>query len=307
MIQSNSERPGLGARLWGQPYLLLLGTVMLWAGNIVVGRAVRGEVPPVTVTLLRWTLALVVMAPFCWRRVLADRAALIAAWKPLLVLSLFGIAAYNALSYTGLQTTTVVNAGLLGASMTPFTVLFAFLFFRERPRRQVVTGMLISVLGALVVVSAGSLHTLLHFKLNRGDAFILAGLVSYSLYMVWLRRAPRVHPLSLLAGTFALGAVMLIPFALLEAAQGRVVHWGPTALLSIGYVSIFPSLIAYLMFNRGVGLIGAARASLFIYLIPVFSAAMAVAFLGERLHGYHWAGAALIGAGIVVASRRKAA
>lgn len=307
MNDSLRKTPVLAARLWASPYLLLTLTALFWAGNTIVGRAARGDVPPVTLTLLRWVVALALLLPFAWRRLRHDRAALLAAWRPLLVLSLFGIAGYNSLGYTGLKMTTALNAGLLQAAMTPFTVIFAFLFFRERPRSQVLAGILISALGLLAVVSAGSLHTLLHLRLNAGDAFVIAGLASYAVYTVWLRRAPKVHPLSLLAVTFALGSLILVPFAVAESLRGETVRWGATAIGGIAYVAIFPSLVAYLMFNRGVQLIGAARATQFVYLIPIFGAVMAVTFLGETLHLYHWIGGGLIAAGIVVASRRKGA
>lgn len=307
MTDSPREANGIAAKLWASPYVLLTGTALFWAGNMIVGRAARGDVPPVTLTLLRWVIALAIFTPFAWRRVRDDRAALLAAWKPLLLLSLFGISIYNAMAYTGLRTTTALNAGLLQAGMTPFTVLFAFLFFRERPRLQVLLGVAISTLGALVVISGGSVHTLLHLRLNPGDAWVMAGLASYSVYTVWLRKAPKVHPFSLVVATFAIGSCILLPFVAWEILRGETVRWGPTAALSIAYVAIFPSLVAYLLFNRGVQLIGAARAAQFTYLIPVFAAVMAVALLGERLHAHHWVGGALIAAGIMVASRRKGA
>jgi drug/metabolite transporter (DMT)-like permease len=294
----------VGARLWASPYLLLTITALFWAGNTVTGRAARADVPPIALSLARWWIALAIVMPFAWRRIIEDRAALLAAWKPILVLSVFGIAAYNAFQYTGLKTTTAINAGLLGAAMSPFVLGYAFVFFRERPSRRVIVGTLASTLGAVVVVSQGSLATLMNFHFNPGDAWLMAGIAAYALYTVWLREAPKVHPLSLLAVTFAIGGVLLIPFGVAEAASGQVLRPGPVAWGSIAYVAVFPSLLAYLMFNRGVELIGSGRASQFIYLIPVFASLLAVVLLGERLHLYHLAGALLIGLGIVIASRK---
>lgn len=296
---------GLLSRLWSQPYLLLTLPALFWAGNMIAGRLARGNVPPLTLTFLRWALALVILLPLSWRHVKADWPVLKRAWRPILVLTVFGIVAYNSLGYTGLKTTTAINAGLLQAAITPFTVLIALVFFRERPSGPVVAGMALSALGALTVVTQGRPEALIHLHLNVGDLFLLAAVFAYAVYTVWLRRAPKTHPLSILTATFSLGALILIPFVAAEILSGEVVKPTPTALGCILYVGLFPSLAAYFFYNRGVALLGAARASQFLYLIPVFAAVLAVGLLGEVLTPAHFAGAALITAGIVVASLKR--
>lgn len=296
--------PSLMSRLWSSGPLLLTVTVLLWSGNIIVGRAAHTDFPPIALTFWRWTLALLIVLPFAWRHLRRDALVLAQAWRVLLVLSVFGVSAYNALAYTGLATTTAVNASLLQSSMSPLVLIWGFLLFRERPSAMQLVGVLVSGVGVLWIIAKGSPQALMELRLNAGDGYILAALTAYAVYSVFLRKKPPVHPLSLLVATFAIGAACLVPFYAAELMAGRLITPGAPAMLALGYVAVFPSLIAYLCFNRGVELIGSGRAGQFIHLMPVFASALAVAFLGERMHAYHLVGAVIIGLGIVIASRR---
>jgi drug/metabolite transporter (DMT)-like permease len=153
----------------------------------------------------------------------------------------------------------------------------------------------------LVIIAEGQPAALLHLNLNAGDLWILAALVLYGLYSACLRLRPRIHPLSFIAFTMAVGALLLFPAAVIEYLAGRRIHPTPAAFAVLAYVAIFPSLVAYACFNRGVELIGANRAGPFFHLMPVFGSAIAIAFLGERPQPFHAVGYALIVGGIVIA------
>jgi drug/metabolite transporter (DMT)-like permease len=140
--------------------------------------------------------------------------------------------------------------------------------------------------------------------LNEGDLWVLAALVLYGLYSSCLRKRPPIHPLSFIAFTMAAGAVMLLPATVVEYLAGRRINPTPAAFAVLAYVAIFPSLFAYMCFNRGVELIGANRAGQFVHLMPAFGSLLAVLFLGETFHLFHAAGLALIATGIVLSSRR---
>jgi len=295
---------GIASRLWGSAYLLLIITVLLWSGNIIVGRAAHENVPPIALTFWRWTLALVVVMPFAWRHVMRDRAVLLRSWKVLVILSITGISAYNAFAYSGLASTTAVNAALLQSALSPIILVWGLIVFRDRPGWMQIFGVGVSLVGVALIVAKGSPEALFSLRLNPGDGLVLTGLMAYGLYSVVLKVKPIVHPLSFLAVTFALGALFLLPFYAVEVANGRLIRLVPASALAIVYVGLFPSLIAYLCFNRGVELIGAGRAGQFIHLMPVFASLLAVIFLGEHLRLYHLIGAAIIGLGIVIASRR---
>ena len=224
-------------------------------------------------------------------------------WVSTLLLSATGVAAFNTMIYTGLQTTTALNAVLLQSAMPLFILVWAALLFGQRPGPAELLGILVSMLGVTVIAGQGSLETLAGLSLNPGDVWVVGAVAAYAFYSALLRRRPSVHPMSFLAVSFALGALLLVPFYGAEMAEGRHIVPGVPALLAILYVALFPSLLAYLAFNRGVDLVGSGPAGQFVHLMQVFGTFLAVAFLGEHLRPYHAAGIALIAAGLLLANR----
>lgn len=290
-------------RLYDSPYHLLVLAMLFWSGNFIVGRAVHATVPPIGLAFWRWTGGLLLVLPFAWRHLRRDLPVLRAHWPLVLLLSAAGIATFNTLVYTGLRSTTALNGLLMQSTMPVFILLCSFLLFGDRPGRAQVGGIVLSLAGVAVIVSRGEPLALLRVPLNMGDVWVFAAVVSYALYSALLRRRPAVHPSSFLATTFALGAAMLLPFHLGEHLSGRALRLEAPTLLAIGYVAVFPSVLAYFCYNRGVELIGANRAGQFLHLMPVFGSLMALLFLGEAFRSFHAGGAALIIAGIVLAAR----
>jgi len=298
---------GLLSRAWNSAVLLLVLTNLFWAASMVVARAVHALVPPVALAFWRWAIALVLVLCVAWPQFWRDWPVFRRHWRLMLVLGTFGIGAYNTVTYLGLQTTTALNA-LIMQSATPLVILVcSFALFGERPSFRQIVAVLISLVGVAVIAGQGSLHALLALSLNRGDGFILLGIVIYAIYAALLRRRPLVHPLSFLAATFAIGTANLLPFYVWETASGAVLHPTPAALLTILYLGVFPAFVAYLFFNRGVELIGANRAGQFLHLMPVFGSILAVSALGESFHAYHFAGIVLIAAGIGLATFKPGA
>lgn len=294
------------ARLWHWPYLLLPLTILFWAGNFVVGKAVDQSVPPIALAFWRWTLAGLIVLPFALRPLGRDAATLRASWRILLLLSALGIAVFNTLIYVGLQTTTAINALLLQSLMPVLIVLWSRIIFGERVTGRQAAGIAVSLSGAVLIITGGAPGVLLAFAFTRGDLWVAAAVTSYAAYTALLRLRPAVHPLSFLTTTFLAGAAMLLPFRLLESGAGRPLELHGAALLAIGYVAVFPSIVSYLCYNRGVALIGANRAGVFVHLMPLFGSLMAVAFLGETFGPVHAAGLALILGGIALAARDRA-
>lgn len=308
--------PAPVGRLYASAPLLLCLAILGWSGNFVVGRLVGGTVPPVQLSFLRWTIATALLAPLAWRGLRTDAAELRARWKTVLILALTGVAIFNTFVYRGLESTTVVNGVLLQSVCPVLIVLFTFLAHRERPHAAQLAGLVVSLVGVWLVVSQG--HVIVGgggadggigaagtgLRVNAGDAWILAAVAAYAVYTVVLRSKPAVGPLTLLFVTFGLGALMVAPFAAAELAGGRSVPATPGAVAAVAYVGVIPSIVSFFCFNRGVELIGAARAGQFIHLMPVFGAALAFVFVGERLAWYHLAGGAVIAGGIWLSGRR---
>jgi len=267
-----------------------------------VGRAVAGAVPPVTLAFWRWTGAFVFVIGFAWPHLQRDRGTLLRQWRIMLVLSATGIACFNVMLYTGLKTTTALNGVLVQSSMPLIVILWAIVLLKERPTTRQMAGVLISLVGVATIAAHGSVTALLRFSFNEGDLWILGGMVIYSFYTALLRRRPAVHPLSFLAVTFFLGALMLLPLYLWERGSGQLITGGAPSYLAILYTMVLPSLVAYLCFNRGVELIGPSHAGQSAHLVPVFGALLAVVFLGETFYPYHAVGMAFIAVGILLAS-----
>lgn len=289
-------------RLWRTAPALLALTALFWAGNAVIGRAVADRMPPVAFAFWRWTAAFVLLLPVAWPYLRADLPELRRKAGIVVALSVLGVTLFNTLLYRALHETTAVNAVLVQSTMPLATMAATALLFRERPGVRQVVAILVSFLGVGIIVARGSPAGLLHTALNRGDLLVLAAAAAYSLYSALLRLRPAVHPLSLVAVTFAVGDLLLLPLYLAEHLSGAVLHPSLPALAAIGYAAVFPSVLAGLFYNRGVELLGAVRAGHFLHLSPAIGAGLAVLFLGERLYGYHLAGIALIAAGLLVAN-----
>jgi drug/metabolite transporter (DMT)-like permease len=300
-VESSVPARGTLAQLWGMAWMLLPLTALFWSGNAVLARAVRDAVPPVTLAFLRWAVASLLVLILAWPQVRRDLPELRRQWRMVVALALLGISAFNTLLYWGLQTTTALNGVLMQSAMPLVIIVFALLLYGDRPRPREIVAVVISMLGVAVIVTEGSLAGLLAMSVDRGDLLVLLAVVLYSLYSALLPHRPQVHPMSLLAATFAVGALFLTPLWLWERGMGARIAATAPAVLAVAYMAIFPSIIAYLFFNRSVALIGAAKAGQVVYLMPVIGSFLAMLFLGERFRLFHAAGAALIGTGIVLA------
>ena len=293
-------------RLWNSAWILLILANLFWAANIVLGRGVVGMVPPIALAFWRWFGAFLVAVGFAWPYLKQDLPLLLRHWRKMLVLSATGIATYNTMSYIGLTSTTALNVLLLQSAGPLIIIIWAFVLFGERPSPRQVLAVTLSLMGVAVIAAHGSVETLLHLSLNVGDVWILVAMVIYGIYAAMFRVRPSAHPMSFLVATMGIGSMMILPFYLWEFAEGGRVTGGVPALLAMGYIAVFPSFIAYLFFNRGIELIGAARAGQSWHLMPVFGSILAVLFLGERFYFYHAVGISLIAAGIVLASIKTA-
>lgn len=290
-----------------QPYLLLSLTSLFWAGNAIVGRAAAGHFPPVTLSFLRWACAFLIVLPFAWRHLAQD-------WKhirqhlPLMIgISIAGISIFNTLQYTALEYTTALNILLLQSTAPLFVAMWSLIVLRVRLTLTQAAGIVVSMLGVFVIILHGDVTQLAHIDLNRGDLLFITALAIFGLYTTLTQRRPAMHALSFLAFTFGCGALFLIPLLGWEMLTRPIAAISLGNAASLAYVAIFPSILAYLCYNRGVRLIGANRSAPFFHLIPVFGSAMAIVFLGERPQLFHGFGYALVLAGVYVAARKPAA
>lgn len=301
-LDRNQTRTGAG--LFQEAYLLLSLTSLFWSGNVVIGRYIAGYIPPITVSVIRWGGAFLILLPFAAPHLVRDWPLIRRHLGLLTLLALTGFSAYNTIAYYGLHFTTAIN-GLLLQSVTPlFVALWSFILFRDRLSLRQAAGIFVSLGGVIVIICQGSLAILSAIAFNRGDLLFIVALLIYASYVATLRLRPPIHPLSFLAVGMGLGALLLMPGMALEIAYGQPIVLNYFSGFSLLYLCIFPSLLGYLCLNRGIELIGANRAAPFIHLVPVFGSVLAIVLLGEQLQIFHGVGYSLVLAGIMLATRR---
>ena len=284
-------------------FLLVAVAPLCWAGNIVLAKGVVTMIPPVALAFWRWAIAFLILLPLSWSIVKKDWRKVLAGWKIMLMLSLCGITAFNTLLYMAMHTTTAINGALIQTTMPAVIIVISMVLYGERVTWLQAGGVVLCVIGAGVVVLKGSWQALIDMALVQGDLLMIVAVVLYALYSALLVKRPNIHPLSVLVYTFGLGTLGLLPFYCWEISTAGTFALTPGVIGSIAYVAIFPSIVAYFCWNRGVAVIGANHTGLFINLIPVFAAILAIVFLGETLHAYHLAGMGLIVAGFVLFNR----
>lgn len=293
--------------LMNKPYVLLSLTPLFWAGNAVLGRAVAGHIPPITLTFIRWAVAFLIVLPFAWPHLVRDWAAIRTRLGTMVLLSFTGTSLFNVLQYWALEYTEALNALLMQSTGPLFVAIWSLLLLGIRLTWAQAIGITISLCGVFVILLRGDLGALASITLNKGDIIFLVALAIFGFYSALSAKRPAIDNLSFLAFTFGCGTLSLVPLFIWELATRPMMQFTPSNLAVLVYVAIFPSILSYLCFNRGVELIGANRAAPFFHLIPVFGSALAIAFLGERLRLFHLAGYALVLTGVVIAARRSSA
>ena len=302
----SSSTASSGNWLANQPYLLLSITALCWAGNAIVGRLAAGHIPPVTLSFLRWSFAFLIILPFAWKHLKRDWGAIRAGLGTMIFLSVIGISAFNTLQYWALEHTQALNTLLLQSAGPLFVAVWSLILLGVRLTLAQAGGIALSLIGVLVILLHGDLTALTSIEFNKGDVIFTAALAIFGLYSVLSLKRPQIHGLSFVGFTFGCGAVCLVPLWIWELFTRPAMQLNAANLLSLFYVAVFPSTLAYLCFNRGVQLIGANRAAPFFHVVPVFGSAMAIVFLGEHPQLFHIIGFALVLTGVFVASRKPA-
>lgn len=290
------------------PYLLLALASLFWAGNMVMGRGLRADLPPVGLAFWRWVVAFMCVLPLALPHLRAQWPQLRAAWKQVVFLGVFGVGLYNTLAYVAVQHTTATSASLLNSFIPVATIALAFAFLGKRLSRPEALGVTVSLAGVVLLVARGSLETLLGLALNVGDMWMLAAVLSWSIYTVGLQWRPQgVHPMLQLAAFILVGLIMLAPLYAWEIAAGATINVHAASVLGILYAGVMAAFLGFVCFNAGVAAVGPSVGSLFIHLMPVFAAILSTLLLGERPAWFHYAGMALVLGGIVLTMRRPAA
>ena len=288
------------------PYLLLTLTTLFWSGNMVTGRAIRDDVPPLSLAFWRWAIALGLTLPLALPHLRTQWPLLRRGWRAVVALGLLGVGGYNTLAYVALQHTAATNALLLNSFIPVATIALSWAFLKKHLHGIEWLGVLISLAGVTTIVARGEPAALAGLTLNIGDLWMLAAVFVWAFYTIGLQWRPAgVDPMLMLAAFTSVGLLALAPAYVWEISQGRLIHLTPASLAGIAYTGLLPGFLGYVFYNRAVGEVGASKASLFIHLMPVFGTFLSAIFLGEIPQTYHFIGIALIFAGIYLTTSRK--
>ena len=304
-ISSTASR--LLDRLYQWPSLLLTLTDVFWAGNAVASRLAVGHISPYLLVFLRWVLVLAVLWPLYGRQVREHWPQVRPQLGKITLMAFFGFTGFNALFYVAGYYTSAINLGILQGSIPVVVLLGAFLVYGTRATLVQITGVLITTIGVVVVATHGMPLSILEIGLNRGDLAMLVACALYAFYTVALRDRPNIPGTAFFTLLALIAAITSVPLLAIEALTTGLAMPTLQGWLVTLYVAIFPSCLAQLFYVRGVDLIGPGRAGVFVNLVPVFAAFLAVTLINEPFAMFHAVALMLVIGGIWLAQRAKPA
>lgn len=279
---------------------------LLWSGNIIVSRLLAGDIPPITLAVMRWVISLLILAVIARRYLPTIGAHLKQSWRYLSLSAFLGIACFNSFIYIAGHSSQAINMSLLASTSPIFTWLLVWSLRFESVRLKTVIALIIAALGAVYVVSTGQLSVLRAMVFAPGDFWALGAAFSFAAYSISLRYMPPTLPYSLfLVLIIALGTLMLLPFMAWEWLNGAVLVWKSHYIWLILYLSLGMTVIAYLLWIKATVLIGPGNTSMIYYSLPIMTSLEAVYWLNERIALYHVIGGALIIGGVLLAVAGK--
>jgi len=270
----------------------------------VLGRALRDAFDPISLNFWRWAIAVLVILPFGLRALAGQGAVIRRHWRILALLALLSVPLFQTMVYQGLRTTTTINAVLMNSSAPVFVIACSWLIDREGASARQIAGMLISLVGIVVIMTAGEPARLLQLELHGGDAWIIAAIPLWGLYSVLLKRRPaELSGVGFLFVISLMGVAMLAPVFAVQLVVAPPAAPTLGGVLAVLYVGLAASVIAFICWNRGVSVVGANAAGFTIHLLPAFGTVLAILFLGESVALYHGVGVATILGGVLLATR----
>ena len=288
---------------WANPILLLVLTTLIWAGHSIVGRLAVGQIGPMTLTCLRWGVALIPILLTARPALRRDWPLLRSQWRYLAAMGALGYTGFNALFYVAAHRTSALNLSIIQGAIPALVLLGARLFLGTRFSALQALGAVTTMAGVAAIAAQGELSRLAALAFNGGDVMMFIAAVLYAGYTIGLRQRPRVSGVSLLAGMALAAFVTSVPLMIWEIAAGGFVWPTAAGYATLVYVALGPAFISQIFFMRGVELIGPGRAGVFVNLVPAFGAIMAVLILGEPFAAYHVVALLLVIGGIAIAQR----
>jgi drug/metabolite transporter (DMT)-like permease len=284
-------------------YLCAIGATVLWSGNFIVARELNQSVPPVSLAFWRWLVAVIVFFPFAFRSLMTEWPIIRENLAYLSITAFLGVTVFNTLLYFGGQTTTAINLSLISITSPIFIVIFARLFFSERLTLYKVAGIILVAVGVVWLITRGNPSSLLSLTFVIGDLWMLIGAIVFAIYSILIIKKPgQISIWTFQLSTFMLGLAFLLPFFVWEHLVVAQAIFDAEAIYSILYLGVFASLFAYVLWNQAILMIGASKAGITYYTMPLFSGVLAWVLLDENIGMIHFTSGVLIVSGILTAN-----
>jgi len=286
-------------------YIMLVCATLFWAGNFMIGKlAFFSNVPPMSLVFLRWSLVWLILFPFTYKEILRHKEIILGNLPILFFLALTSVGLFNSFTYLSLVHTQVINASLFNTAIPAIIILLCFLFKIEKTNKYQITGLIISVLGILSIITKLNLEIILSLNFNKGDLIMIGGVISWGLYSSFLKRKKFNLPLLTLVHILcSFGLIFIFPQFMYEVAQGKVIDLNTDLFYILIFLALFPSIGSYYCWAGAVSIVGANRAGIFLSLIPLFSTIMAIWFYKEQFQFFHLIGAILIILGLFLSNK----
>ena len=288
-------------------YLFLFLTTLFWSGNFIVGKAASiYQIPPFSLNFFRWFFAWLILVPFTYKEIIKKKKYILNNIGFFIILGITSITVFNSIVYYSLNFTQVIS-GVLMISTIPVMIIFISSLLKiEKTNIYQILGVILSLIGVLFIITKAEIETLKNLNFNKGDLTMVIAMFSWATYSALLKKKKyELTQISLLQVIITFGLVFLIPVYLIEMSMGHTIVLEKPFYLTLIYVVLFPGLASFIFWIKGIALIGANRAGIFLHLMPIFSAVMAMLIFNEKFMFYHLLGAIFILIGLILSNKKK--
>ncbi|MDA9624468.1 DMT family transporter [Pelagibacteraceae bacterium] len=287
-------------------YVLLILAALFWSGNFIVGKfATLFQIPPLTLNVFRWISVWLILMPFTYKEIYNNFPIIKKNWFVISLMGVMTISTFNSVVYFALNYTQVINAVLVLAAIPAATIVLSSLMKIEKTNIFQLLGLFLSIIGIGSIISYGDIEKIISLSFNKGDLWMLVCVFTWALYSTLLKKNKfKFSQFSLIQLMVSAGILFLIPQFFYEKSIGLELNYNKAFFLILFYVVVFPAIAAYYCWQKGVEIIGPNRATMFIQLMPLFSAVMAIIIFNEKFEMYHFIGASFIVSGIYLSNRK---
>ena len=287
--------------------IYLVCATLFWAGNFIVGKTASiNEIPPISLNFYRWLVAWLILLPFTFRELIKKKNYILNNIGLFIVLGITAVTIFNSALFYSLKFTQVIS-GVLMISTVPVMIIFISSLLKiEKTNFFQIIGVGLSLTGVLFIITKADIGLLKNLDFNRGDLIMIIAMFSWATYSALLKKKKyELSQISLLQVVISFGVIFLIPLYFIDMNMGNSIKLEKPFFLTLTYVVLFPGLASFFFWIKGVALIGANRSGVFLHLMPIFGAVMAMIIFDEKFMFYHLLGAAFILMGIILSNRKK--